>query len=151
MRARASSKARTVGRGMGTGEPDLAAAARFARRRNLLAGALGGLVDLALGTLILVGLLSAARQRLANPPAHRLLLGLVGRGFTLGLGSFGGLGRIVLAADELDLRHGRVITAAMAEAQHPGIAARPLDEPGRDRLEQLLHDLAIGDVAADGP
>ena len=51
---------------------------RFARCRDLLPGALGGLVDLGLAAgLVLVGFLAAA-HRFTDPATQRLLLGLVG-------------------------------------------------------------------------
>src|SRR5262249_41792657 len=95
--------------------------------------------------LVLLG----AAQRGAEAVAHRLLLGLLRRRFVSLLGGRGV--RIVLAAEQLDLRDVRVVATADAKAEDARVTARPLDVPWRDRLEQLLHDLAVGDVARDGP
>ncbi len=58
--------------------------------------------------------------------------------FLLDLGS-----GVVLAADELDVGDFRGIAAAIADAQNPRVPARPLRESGRERLEQLAHDLVV--------
>ena len=74
-------------------------------------------------------------------------------GFGL-LRRFGLLGfrvRVVLAADQLDLRDLGAVAAAVAEAQDAGVAARPRLEARRDGVEQLAHDLAILDVAQHQP
>ena len=89
------------------------------------------------------GLLPAqALGRGAQPAADALRLRLLGGFRLLGLGV-----RVVLAADELDLRDFGAVAAAVADAQDPRIAARTRFEPRRDRVEQLADDVAVLDVA----
>src|SRR5262245_13930626 len=115
------------------------AAASFSWRGALLRAALGLLLDLAAARFLLGGLLASA-ERLANPAAHRLLLGLL-TGF--GFGGFLGRARVVLAADELDFGDLGAVAAAEAEAQQAGVAAGPRGVARRDRVEQLGHDGAV--------
>src|SRR6266849_5317011 len=90
----------------------------FLLRRALRAFAL-----LALG----LGLAAQPVRRRAQAPAHALRL-LLRRGLGLRL-----LGvRIVLAADQLDLRDLRAVPAAVADPQDAGVAAVPRGEARRD-------------------
>ena len=81
---------------------------------------------------------AAARRRPPTPFGLRLRGGLG----LLGLGV-----RVVLAADQLDLRDLGAVAAAVAEAQDARVAARPRREARRDRVEQLADDVAVRDVA----
>ena len=95
-----------------------------------------------------LGLLAAqALGRGAQAAADALRLRLFGR-----LGGLLGLGvRVVLAADQLDLRDLGAVAAAVAEPQDARVAARPRLEARRDRVEQLADDVAILDVAQHQP
>jgi hypothetical protein len=56
---------------------------------------------------------------------------------------FGLRARIELAADELDLRDFGRVALAEPNPQQTRVTTRTLGEPGRERLEQLGHDLPI--------
>src|SRR5690606_25139545 len=63
-----------------------------------------------------------------------------------------GLGvRVVLAADQLDLRHLGTVAAAVPEPQDAGVAAGTAFEARGQGVEQLADDLTIVDVAEDQP
>src|SRR4029453_12896962 len=97
--------------------------------------------------LLPVVLLAAQALGRRLPPLADGLLRLFGRAIGLvGLGVW-----IILAADELDLRHVRAVTATKADAQQAGVAARPRLEAGWNLLEQLADDGAVLDVLEDEP
>src|ERR1051325_9014250 len=117
----------------------LSAAAGFARRGALLPDAfrrLGG----HLAAVVLLAAAAHALGRGAQPPADALGLRLLAFGLRV---AFGFRARVELAADELDLRDLRAVALAEADAKQTGIAARPIREAGRERVEQLRHDVAI--------
>src|SRR5262249_23331366 len=122
----------------------LAAALRTRRLRLLRRGSFGCFASfVSLGRLRLP---AEPIRRGAQAAAHALRLLLLRRGGLLGFRV-----RVDLAADELDLRDLRAVAAAVAEAQDPRVAARPRLEARRDRVEQLRHDLAVGDVLQHEP
>ena len=59
--------------------------------------------------------------------------------------------RIVLAPDQLDLRHFGAVAAAVAELEDARVAARARLEARRDGLEQLAHDIPVLQVAKHEP
>ena len=89
-----------------------------------------------------LGLAAQALRRRAQAAADALRLRPAPCLGLLGLGV-----RVVLAADQLDLRDLGAVAAAVAEPQDARVAARPLREARRDRVEQLADDVAVLDVA----
>jgi hypothetical protein len=84
--------------------------------------------------------------RRAEPSAHTL-----GSGCGLAFLRFLCRARVVFAADELDLRDFRAVAAAVAHAQDAGVAAGTGLEPRRNRVEQLAHDILVGNVGEHQP
>ena len=115
------------------------AAAGLAWRRDLAAAGRLGLGPRSRLLLAVLGLLAADAVRRRPSADRRRPSSASGFGGVLLLG----LGvRIVLAADELDLRDLGAVAAAVAEAQDPRVAAGPRREARRERLEQLADDVA---------
>src|SRR5262249_3065627 len=114
-------------------------------RRRLAAGALG---RLGRHLVCVVVFLAAAAQplgRRAQAAADALGLRLLlGRRFRLGL-------RVVLAAEELDLRDLRAVAFAVSDPQQACVAARTIREAGRERVEQLRDHLAVLQILHDQP
>src|SRR4029453_15808050 len=73
-----------------------------------------------------------------HPAANALRLGFFGGRGLLGLGV-----RVVLAADQLDLRDLGAVAAAITELQDPRVAAGPPLEARRGRVEKLPHAPAV--------
>src|SRR5688500_8510837 len=108
-------------------------AAGLARRGRLAGRALGLSLGLPLLRALILGAAHPLRrgfQAIADALGLRL-----GR-FLLRRGLFR-RPRVVLAADQLDLRDLGRIAAPEANPQDPGITAGPLRKPGRERVEQL--------------
>src|SRR5439155_19728933 len=106
--------------------------ARLPRRRRLLRFS----PRLAAGLpLRRPGFASRAEAARGRPEAVADALGLRSRGL-LGALLFGRF-RVVLAANQLDLRHFGGIAAAEANPENARVAARPLRVARGDRLEQL--------------
>src|SRR5262245_60107674 len=94
-----------------------------------------GRLGLLRGLLALLarGLLLLAAQPVGDAPADALLLGLF---FDLQLG-----------ADQLDQGHFRGVALAPPETEDAQVPAGAIDEARRERVEELLHDGRVVDVA----
>src|SRR4030095_12073344 len=88
-------------------------------------------------TLATANALRGALDPLAN--TLRLLRGVGVTLFLLALG-----GGVVLAAHEFDVGDFSRVATTIAHAQDTGVPARPIREPGRQRLEQLADDVGVG-------
>src|SRR6185503_4022263 len=119
------------------------------RRRRLLRLASGLAASLTLRAASLIAFRPASKaarggsESIADAPR----LGR-GRGFLLRFLVLGGF-RTVLAANQLHLRDLGRIAAAEADAQDARIAAGTLRIARRNRLEQLAHDILVGQFGED--